>query len=183
MRQALGAIALAAMAASGMARADVVQSGATGFEISHTITIDAPAEAVWAALRSPQKWWDKEHTYSGDSANLYLDAQATGCFCEKLPGKGSIEHAHVVYVEPGRALRLHGALGPLQAEGATGALTFTLQPEGERVTKVKLSYVVGGFVRGGMEALAPKVDEVLGIQLGRLKAIAEAPPAAEPAQP
>ncbi|MBX9797614.1 SRPBCC family protein [Sphingomonas sp.] len=173
MRLAL--FAIAALACSTPASADVVQATPAGFEISQTITIDAAPDAVWDVLRSPQKWWDKEHTYSGDSANLYLDAQATGCFCEKLPGKGSVEHGHVVYVEPGRALRLHAALGPLQAEGVTGALTLTLQRQGEQATVVKLSYVVGGFVRGGAEAMATKVDAVLAVQLAHLKAAAEAP--------
>lgn len=156
--------------------AEIVQAVPAGFEITQSVTVDKPIDQVWAMLVAPQKWWDKEHTYSGDSANLYLDPQATGCFCEKLPGKGSVEHGHVVYVEAPRALRLHTALGPLQVEGATGALTFTLEPEGEGATKVQLRYVVGGYIRGGPEAIAPLVDRVVGIQLTRLKAAAEAAP-------
>lgn len=158
------------------AAADVVQATPAGFEVLHAVTVDRPIDQVWTTLRSPQKWWDKEHTYSGDSANLYLDAQATGCFCEKLPGKGSVEHGHVVYVEAPRALRLHAALGPLQAEGASGALTITLEPEGDGATKVTMRYVVGGYIRSGAETMAPLVDKVLGIQLARLKIAAESAP-------
>lgn len=161
------------------AAAEVVQAVPAGFEITQSVTVDKPIDQVWMMLRSPQKWWDKEHTYSGDSANLYLDAQATGCFCEKLPGRGSVEHGHVVYVEPPLALRLHAALGPLQVEGASGALTFTLEPDGGSATKVTLRYVVGGYIRSGAEAMAPLVDKVLGIQMARLKDAAEAAPAPE----
>lgn len=158
------------------ASAEVVQASPAGFELAQSVTIDRPIAEVWLMLRSPNKWWDKEHTYSGDSANLYLDPQATGCFCEKLPGRGSVEHGHVVYVEAPRALRLHTALGPLQVEGASGALTFVLEPEGDGATRVKLGYVVGGYIRSGADAMAPLVDKVLGIQLGRLKAAAESAP-------
>jgi len=175
----------AAASLTGMAppaAAEVVAATPAGFEIAQSVTIDKPVDQVWQMLRSPQKWWDKEHTYSGDSANLYLDAQATGCFCEKLPGKGSVEHGHVVYVEPPRALRLHAALGPLQAEGVAGALTFTLTAQGEGATKVTLSYVVGGYLRNGGEALAPLVDSVLAVQLARLKGAAETAVSEAPAK-
>lgn len=174
LRAILGGAVMLALATP--AAADVVQATPAGFEVLHGVTIDRPIDQVWTTLRSPQKWWDKEHTYSGDSANLYLDAQATGCFCEKLPGKGSVEHGHVVYVEAPRALRMHAALGPLQAEGASGALTVTLEPEGDGATKVTMRYVVGGYIRSGSEAMAPLVDKVLGIQLARLKGAVEAAP-------
>lgn len=167
-------VALATLlAAATPARADVVAAGPDGFELTMTQTIDKPAAQVWETLRSPQKWWAKEHTYSDDSANLYLDSQATGCFCEKLPGRGSAEHARIVYSQPPRMLRLTGALGPLQAEAVTGVLTFRLEPEGEGATKVTLTYVVGGRVRGGTEAMAVTVDRVLAQQMAGLKASAE----------
>lgn len=174
-------IALMGVAAA-PAASEVTQAAPDHFAIEQTVTIAAPIERAWSTLRSPQKWWDKEHTYSGDSANLYLDAQATGCFCEKLPGRGSVEHGHIIYVEPPRALRLRTALGPLQAEGVDGALTITLEPQGE-VTKVTLTYVVGGFARAGLDKLAPKVDEVLALQMAHLKEAAETPPPPEEAAP
>ena len=45
-----------------------------------------------------------------------------------------------------------------------------------------MSYVVGGYMRQGGETLAPLVDKVLGEQLTRLKAAAEAPAPAAPAK-
>ena len=166
-----------AMLAAIPARADVVQATPAGFEIDQTVMIDAPIAKTWIALRSPQKWWSKDHTYSDDSANLYLDAQATGCFCEKLPnGQGSVEHAHILYVAPGRMIRMVGSLGPLQAEAVTGTLTFKLEPDGKNATRLSLTYIVGGYVRVGADTLAPKVDEVLALQMVNLKAYAETAP-------
>lgn len=159
------------------AMADVVQATSAGFELSQTVTIDVPVARAWAALKSPQYWWDKDHTYSDDSANLYLDAQAPGCFCERIPaGNGSVEHAHIVYVAPGRMIRMIGALGPLQAEAVTGTLTFKLDPQDDKATRITMTYVVGGYVRAGADTLAPKVDEVLALQMLNLKTFAETAP-------
>lgn len=157
------------------ATAEVTASAPVSFVIETVITVDAPRAKVWDTLRNPQLWWNPEHSYSGKSANLYMDAQATGCFCEKLDDKGSVEHGHIVYVQPGRMIRLTGGLGPLQAEAVSATLAFKLDAEGAGATKVTMSYVVGGYMRQGGETLAPLVDRVLGDQLKRLKAAAEAP--------
>lgn len=154
--------------------AEVVSSTPASFEITQTVTVNKSRAVVWAMLRSPQKWWAKEHSYSGNNANFYLDAQATGCFCEKLPGKGSVEHARVVFVSAPSMMRLQGALGPLQAEAVTGTLTYTLEDQGENATRVTISYIVGGYVRGGADAIAPAVDEVMAVQLLNLKSASEA---------
>lgn len=174
---------LAALALATPVAAGVTSSTANSFVIETVVTVEAPPQQVWEALRSPQRWWDPEHTYSGDSANLYMDAQATGCFCERTPkDKGSIEHAHVVYVAPGRMVRMVGSLGPLQAEAVVGTLSFKLDPAGG-ATRLTMLYVVGGHMRQGGEALAPLVDQVMTTQLARLKAAAEAPaPPIEPAR-
>jgi hypothetical protein len=78
----------------------------------------------------------------------------------------------VVYAAPGQGLRLRGALGPLQMEGVDGTLAWTLKPA-EGGTNVTQSYVVGGYIRGGMEQWAPRVDRVLDEQLQRLKTFME----------
>lgn len=158
--------------------ADVVKTEAAGFVVEKTVTIDASADTVWETLRAPQRWWSKEHTWSGDSANLYIDSQATGCFCEKLPGKGSVQHARLIFVDKGKMLRMEGAFGPLQGEAIVATLTFELSPEGDKATKVKMTYVAGGYSPTGFEKLAPLVDGVFGTQLDGLKTAAEAPPPA-----
>lgn len=154
------------------AGAEVVQSSPMGFEVSHSVTVAAPLERAWAITLAPRLWWNKDHTYSGDSANLSLDERPGGCFCEKLPAKGGVEHMRVAYIQPPRMIRLIGGLGPVQAEGATGAMAITLTKQGEG-TRIVMSYVVGGYMRQGAEKLAPLVDRVLGEQFEGLKAAVE----------
>jgi len=160
------------------AMADVEKAEAAGFVVEKTVTIDASSDVVWETLRAPQRWWSKEHTWSGDSANLYIDSQATGCFCEKLPGRGSVQHAQLIFVDKGKMLRMEGAFGPLQGEAIVATLTFELSPDGDKATKVKMTYVAGGYSPTGFDKLAPAVDNVLGAQLDGLKAAAEGPPPA-----
>jgi hypothetical protein len=77
-----------------------------------------------------------------------------------------------VYAAPGEGLRLRGALGPLQTEGVDGTLSWTLK-HAEGGTTVTQSYVVGGYIRAGMESWAARVDRVLDEQLQRLKSFVE----------
>jgi len=82
------------------------------------------------------------------------------------------KHMRVVYVAPDKSIRLSGGLGPLQLSGVAGSLIWTLV-EADDSTTVALSYVVGGFMEGGFERIAPAVDRVLGEQLQRLKQFVE----------
>ena len=184
------AAALATSLAAGpeQARAEVAAQSDAGFVIKHSAEVPAGQAEVWAALIAPAKWWSPDHTWSHNAANLYLDAQATGCFCEKLPKPadappeqrmGSAEHMHVIFADPQRGLlRMAGALGPLQGEAVRGVLTITLTRT-EMGTRIDWEYVVGGYMRFQTAEIAPAVDQVLGEQLGRLAALfAPAPPPA-----
>ena len=93
------------------AAANVVDVASNGFTVQVTAHFAAPADMVFAALIKPARWWGPDHTFSHDAANLTLDAKAGGCWCEKLPRGGSAVHLTVVYVDPGKVLRLRGALG------------------------------------------------------------------------
>lgn len=166
-------IMLAPLLLAAPAAAEVVAATPAGFEVKETATLAATPDKVWPVLLAPQRWWSKDHTWSGDAANLYMDHQATGCFCEKLPDKGSVEHARIVFFAPGKTLRLRGAFGPLQSEAVVGAPTIDLTPDGDNATKVTFDYVVGGYIRTGAERIAPAVDSVLGAQLAGLKAAVE----------
>lgn len=160
------------LAVAGPAGAEVKSATPNGFEVTSAATIAAPADRVYSALAEVSRWWDPAHTFSRDAANLSIELRAGGCFCERLKDGGSVQHLQVVYVAPGQGLRLRGALGPLQTEGVDGALSWTLKP-GEGGTNVTLSYVLGGYIRSGMEQWAPKVDRVLDEQLHRLKSYVE----------
>jgi hypothetical protein len=182
--------ALALLPLGAPAGAEVTAVSDAGFVIRLEAEAPAGKDDAWRALIAPGKWWSSQHTYSGDAANMYLDAQASGCFCEKLPKPsnapegqrmGSVEHMHVVYADPPQGvLRMKGGLGPLQGESVVGTLTITVKktPEGSRFV---WEYVVGGYSRIKNEDLAVAVDKVLGEQLGRLTAHLT-PPAAEAAE-
>ena len=60
-------------------------------------------------------------------------------------------------------------------EGVDVTLAWALRPS-EGGTKVTQSYVVGGYVRSGMDQWAPKVDRVLHEQLDRLTSFVEGKP-------
>ena len=83
------------------ANAKVVDQSEAGFSVAHTAQVSATPADVWKMLRMPQNWWSKEHSWSGDGANFWLDSQAGGCFCEKLPdtgsGVGSVQHARILF--------------------------------------------------------------------------------------
>lgn len=169
------AIVIGALLLPAPAMAEVHDSSSSGFVIQLGVDVPATPQASWDALVSPRKWWSAEHSYSSDAANFSLDPRAGGCFCEILPNtaspkaapRGSVEHMRVVYVEQPRALRMTGALGPLQAGAGTGTLTVILKPQGDG-TRLLWEYAYGGFVRGDVPAMAKAVDGVLAEQLLRL---------------
>jgi uncharacterized protein YndB with AHSA1/START domain len=155
------------------ARADIVPANPAGFMIDQRVEIAAPPAKVWATLIQPAKWWSKENTYSGNSANLTLDPRAGGCWCEKLKDGGSVEHMRVVMLAPNDSLRLVGALGPLQAGAVAATLSVELKAEGSG-TVLRYSYVAGGFMRPSLDAMALPVKTVLDAQFLNLKKAAEA---------
>jgi uncharacterized protein YndB with AHSA1/START domain len=151
----------------------VAQISSNGFLVKDEVSVNASASRVYDALVGQVGlWWNPQHTYSGDSKNLSIDARPGGCFCERLPKGGGVEHLRVVYVAPGEMLRMSGALGPLQASGVAGSLTWKLT-SGRSATAVQVSYNVGGHMDGGFESIAPAVGAVLSEQLRRLKSFVE----------
>ncbi len=163
--------AVASLAIVGVARAEVADVSPQGFEIRHSVEIAAPAAKVWEALVRPGRWWNSEHSWSGDSRNLTLDARPGGCWCEALPGGGA-RHMTVVYVAPDKEMRLEGGLGPFQFTGASGHMVWALA-EKDGKTTLTWTYDVGGYVKGGIDKLAAPVDGVLGQQIGRFKRYVE----------
>ena len=145
---------------------------ANGFTVEVTAHVAAPADKVYSALITPAHWWNAEHTFSGNAANLTLDAKAGGCWCERLPDGGSVMHLTVVYVAPGKMLRLRGALGPLQAYPVEGAMTWTLKTAGDG-TDLSLTYALGGRYKGASKQWSKGVDGVLTEQVTRLQRLVE----------
>lgn len=168
--KAVWGLGLAAALAPALANAEVTDRSPAGFEVTEKATIAAPADKVWTAIMHPDRWWDPKHTWSGKAKNLAFDA--SGCFCETLP-RGAVRHMTIVYADGKTALRMAGALGPLQFTGADGHMGITLKEAGG-ATEVVMTYDVGGYAKGGLaEQFAAPVDMVLGQQLARLKKAVE----------
>lgn len=109
---------------------------------------------------------------SGDANNLYIIAKPLGCFCERLGPDGGVVHMAVTFVNPGVMLRFTGGLGPLGLMGVNGNMTWEFD-EHEDGTRVTINYAVGGYLAGGLDAVAAAVDGVLVDQAKRLKALVE----------
>ena len=105
------------MSITAQSHGTVSDVAANGFTLKIDAHIAAPPDKVYAALIEPARWWSSDHTFSGDAKNLHLEAKAGGCWCETLPRGGSVLHLLVVYIDPGKAIRLRGALGPFQGLG------------------------------------------------------------------
>jgi uncharacterized protein YndB with AHSA1/START domain len=165
-------LALAALAWPA-ARAEVTAQSPAGFTIVHRAEMQAPAERVFGAIGEIGRWWNGSHTYSGSAANLRLDMEAGGCFCERWDG-GSAEHLRVVSVGRGKSVRLLGGLGPLQMLPVNGVLTIEVSPVAEGRTALAWTYRVAGPADAGLQEWAAPVDRVIGEQASRLAAYVQA---------
>ncbi|AOL95196.1 SRPBCC family protein [Porphyrobacter sp. LM 6] len=172
----VAALAGAALTLAAPAAAEVTRSSDAGFVSRHEVLVEASPKEVWLALISPAQWWTSDHTWSGDAANLTLTPQAGGCFCETIPAvdeperftlQGSVEHMRVIQAYPEQALRMTGALGPLQSEPVVGVLTIAISTV-EQGTRIVWEYNVGGSMRYEIPVISKAVDGVMGIQLKAL---------------
>jgi uncharacterized protein YndB with AHSA1/START domain len=157
---------------SGLAFADVTDVSQTGFQLQIKTHIVAPPGKVFATIIEPAKWWSSSHTYSQSAANLSIDAKAGGCFCEKLPGGGSVQHLMVAAVIPGQLLRMRGALGPFQQFGMEGAMSWQLTATGQE-TDLTVTYDLGGHLAGGFGDWPQKANGMVSEQVARLKKFIE----------
>jgi uncharacterized protein YndB with AHSA1/START domain len=167
------AFALLLGSLSAPSRAEVQASSPSSFVLRGERVVAAAPSEVWRAVGRIGRWWDDEHTYSGDASRMSLDMRAGGCFCERWD-RQSVEHARVVQVmeqEGRRTVRMVGALGPLQSMSANGVLTITVTPDAVG-TRITLNYRVAGDTSLGFDALASDVDGVLMTQLDRLAVFA-----------
>jgi hypothetical protein len=169
MKDLLVTLALLSMMSAAPAGAEVTSSGPGGFSIHHGVDVEStPAVAFQIMVAGISSWWLSDHTWSGDSASLSIDQRAGGCFCEQLPEGGSVEHMRVIFIQPGRLIRLQGGLGPLQEMGLAGTMTWSVQPGTEGISRIEWKYTVHGYLEGGFTEISAAVDHVLGQQLASL---------------
>ena len=107
--------AIAAVTFGGAARAEVVETNAQGFRLKTVRQINAPPAKVYKAIGEIGRWWDGEHSYSGKAENITMPLQANACWCEAIPGGGSVRHGVVVLAW--EAQGMIDALAPLLEGG------------------------------------------------------------------
>jgi uncharacterized protein YndB with AHSA1/START domain len=158
------------LATCGTVQAELTQVLDGGFTTSHSAKVDAAPERVYQVLTGEiANWWEADHSWSGDAANLYVDASPGGCFCERLPGGGWVEHLRIIYLEPNREIRLRGSLGPLMQMGVQGTMTWMIEPIAEGGSTITFTYNLHGHLANGFAGIAPAVDGVIGAQLANLE--------------
>ncbi|MGB5257018.1 MAG: SRPBCC family protein [Woeseiaceae bacterium] len=153
-----------------LATAEVVSAEAGGFKMISKVVVAASREDAWhAAVKDVDKWWSADHTISGDAGRLHISAKPLGCFCEDLGKAAGVVHMTVTMVYPPTVIRLTGGLGPLGLMGVDGNMTWEFDDlAGD--TQITFTYAVGGYRKGGLDAMAEPVDAVITDALKRLQA-------------
>lgn len=149
------------------AKARIVDQAANGFTVENSQWVPTDPAASWKALVDDVgKWWPADHTWWGDASKLSISPEAGGCFCE-MDGTRQAWHMTVVFVDPGKTLRMAGGLGPLQGMGLSGALEWRFAEE-KGGTRITLWYRAGGYAPDDLGKFVPVIDQVQGLQLGGL---------------
>ncbi len=157
----------------GVANAEVKDVAPGGFTVVHAVTVAATRGEVWlAAVNDIGSWWSSSHTVSGDASRLSIDARPQGCFCESLGQAGGVTHLTVTFVNREVLLRMTGALGPLGLMGVDGNMLWEFD-DADGATRVRFTYVVGGYSPDGLDKIADAVDYVIGEALTRMQTYVE----------
>jgi uncharacterized protein YndB with AHSA1/START domain len=150
--------------------AEVKLAAPDALVIEHRFQIAATPEQAWEVLVHPERYWPKDHTWSGDPTNLSLVPHAEGCFCERWTDAGA-EHGRVIMALPGRLLRFRGALGPFQEMAVTGVMTIQLAPK-DGGTEAVVTYRLSGDPSHRLGDAAQGVDPVIRQQFAGFAALA-----------
>ena len=60
------------------ASAEVVEVRDSGFLARSVVVVNATPDKVWSALIRVGRWWNPEHTYSGDAGHMTIDPRRAG---------------------------------------------------------------------------------------------------------
>ncbi len=148
--------------------ADVITRSQDQYSLRQEAQSSLAPEAVWNKLIKPATWWHPDHTYSGDAANLSLDAKAGGLWREDWEG-GSVLHGSVLQVSAGKQLRLDAPFGPLQDIAVKVVWTITITPSADG-SRIVFDEIANGTNASKLDALAPAVDFVKTEAIKRLAA-------------
>jgi uncharacterized protein YndB with AHSA1/START domain len=167
-RSYLAGFALVSLLWTTSAGADIVQTSPGLTEFSFQLHVTPNAAGAYAAATHPEKWWSGDHSYSGSAANMSLEPVAGGCWCERLPAGGSVQHMRVLAAIPGKLLRLTGGLGPLQEQPLTTVMTWSFKDDPAGGSVIDFKYRISGAT--DLPATWPQaVNGVLSEQLQRLQ--------------
>lgn len=149
-----------------VSNAGVLHIDSHGVSVENTVTTNTSVDKSWDVfLINVAEWWPSDHTWWGDAKGLLIDKFAGGCFCKKSR-VNSAEHMRVSHVEK-KLLRVTGGLDRLQGMEMYGALDWSFEKTNSG-SKITLKYTVNGSSPQGYEKLAPIVDSVQPVQLGKL---------------
>lgn len=153
------AAATAILGFSLQAQAEVVASAPDHFTLKLEAKTDLSPDELWERLIDPPSWWLSDHSFSGDSDNLSLDAQPGGLWREDWES-GSVWHGTVLQAQPGKTLVLSAPFGPLQGLAVNSVWTISLAPTEDGGTQITFDHVTNGSEASNLDALAPAVDFV-----------------------
>jgi len=155
------------LAFSYQAQANVLHKNDNGFAIEIKRLVNVDKTVAYNKFMQVSDWWLSDHTWFGDAKGLYIEPFVNGCFCEKK-GKKQALHMTVSYISPNNEVRMIGGLGPLQAMGIHGGMTWKFEQHSPTQTAIKFTYHVTGYAENGLGSLAAIVDKVQTMQIDSL---------------
>lgn len=137
-----------------------------GLTIENTAWVDADPQAVWKAfVEDADKWWPDEAAWRAGEGDATI---------VPFPPRG-VANLRVLSVEPGRLMRLHDDVGPLQGMGEQhGALEWRFVEENGG-TRITLCYGTHDYLPDDISELASAVEEVQAERLQGLARYVRAP--------
>lgn len=114
-------------------------------EIVVEVPIEAPKERVWQALAHEMStWWPLDFLCIPDSGGIKFEAKAGGRLYEESADGKAILWAQVLYIEPGVALEMAGAVTPTWGGPSMNFNRFEVRDAGEGKTLFRLTNSVLG---------------------------------------
>lgn len=148
-------------------QAEVTEVSEQHFVISINTTIDVPSSEAYDQFVQIGEWWQDSHTWFGDASKMIIESKAGGFFCERN-GEQQALHMTISQIIPGKSIHMTGGLGPLSSLAVNGYMRWNFEATEDSTTKLKLNYLVTGFVNQKTADWAKAVDGVLMQQVENL---------------
>ena len=156
------------------ASAEVIARTADSFTLRFERRTEGLPAVIATLMGRPELWWDGAHSYSGDAANLTVDMQVGGCWCETLPDGSDFHHGTVLAIAEDR-LVFDAPFGPMHGKTTRADLVIAW-PENDSGRAVVWTLTIEG---SGLGAFADPVDGVMGAAFARFNATVDSGYAAD----